>query len=465
MKSGLLMKHPVLEEWSSNRAFIFAVTGAAVGLGNIWRFPYMTGENGGSVFLLLYLFFMLVIGLPIMIAEIGLGRAGRAGPMQALMLLAKGAGASLRWRYLAVFGGVTLFLILSFYSMVSGWSLAYISKSFDGQLAQQTPEAIAATFGQLMANPLLMLVCHTLFLLLTLGVVAAGVNKGLERLNNYLMPLLYLLLLLLGLYAVTTPGFAEAMRYLFLPDWSAVSWRVALDAMGQAFFTLAVGACALMAYGAYMPENQSLPRAALVVAALDVSVALLAGIAIFALVFSHQLEPTSGPGLMFITLPIAFSELPLSNLLSLGFFVLLLLATWTSSINLAEPLVAMLKDRGWSRWQATAVMGAGVWVLGSFAALSFNLMEAVYPLGFLGGVFADKNIFALLTSIPTDLFLPLGGLLIAVFAVYVVPLADIRAALGGSQAFYLFWRNITAKLAIPLTAVLLVTSILQFWRG
>ncbi|WP_416885710.1 sodium-dependent transporter [Marinospirillum sp.] len=457
------MNHPVLEAWSSNRAFIFAVTGAAVGLGNIWRFPYLTGENGGSVFLLLYLFFMLVIGLPIMIAEIGLGRAGRAGPMQALMRLAQGAGASLRWRYLAVFGGLTLFLILSFYSMVSGWSLAYLVKSVDGSLAQQSPEVIAGAFGQLMSNPVLMLLCHTLFLLLTLGVVAAGVNQGLERLNTYLMPLLYLLLLLLAAYAVTTPGFAEAMRYLFLPDFNAVSWKVVLDAMGQAFFTLAVGACALMAYGAYMPEDQSLPRAAVVVALLDVGVALLAGIAIFALVFSHQLEPTSGPGLMFITLPIAFSELPFSHVLSLGFFLLLLLATWTSSINLAEPLVAMLKDRGWSRLRGTAVIGLGVWILGSLAALSFNVMAEVYPLGFLGGVFAEKNLFGLLTSIPTDIFLPLGGLLIAIFAVYIVPVADIRAAIGGSETFYLLWRRMTAKLAIPLTGLLLLTSVLTFW--
>lgn len=451
------------QEWSSSRAFILAVTGAAVGLGNIWRFPYMAGENGGSAFLLLYLFFMLVMGLPVMIAEIAIGRAGRAGPMMAIMGLARDSGATLKWRYLAVFGGVTLFLILSFYSMVSGWSLAYLGKALNGHFVAQTPDAIGGIFGAFLQNPMLLLVCHSLFLMMTLVVVAAGVNKGLERLNNYLMPLLYLLLVLLAIYAVTTPGFGQAMAYLFLPNPDALSWKVALDAMGQAFFTLAVGACALMAYGAYMPENQSLPRAALIVAVLDITVALLAGIAIFAVVFTHGMEPGAGPGLMFVTLPIAFSDLPAGVWLTAAFFLLLLMATWTSSINLTEPLVAMLVDRGFGRVQGTLLIGAGVWLLGSLAALSFNLLGDFYPLNFLGGIFANKTVFDLISSIPPDVFLPLGGLLIVIFAVHVMPVADIRDAVGGSADFYLIWRRVTAQLAIPLTGLVLIVSLLKLW--
>lgn len=454
-----------VQAWSSNRAFILAVTGAAVGLGNIWRFPYMAGENGGSAFILLYLFFMLVMGLPVMIAEIAIGRAGRAGPMLAIMGLARDSGASLKWRYLAVFGGVTLFLILAFYSMVSGWSLAYLTKSLAGDFVGQAPEVIGSVFGEFLKDPWLLLLCHTAFLVMTLAVVAAGVNKGLEKLNNYLMPLLYLLLVLLAIYAVTTPGFGQALHYLFWPNPDALSWNVALEAMGQAFFTLAVGACALMAYGAYMPVQQSLPRAVLLVAVLDVAVALLAGIAIFSVVFTHGLAPNSGPGLMFVTLPIAFSSLPAGMFLTAAFFLLLLMATWTSSINLAEPLVAMLVDQGMSRVNATLLMGIGVWLLGSLAALSFNVLGEFYPLAFLGGIFANKTTFDLISSIPPDIFLPLGGLLIAIFAVYILPIASIRDAVGGaSPRFYLLWRKTTMQLAIPLTGLVLIVSLLKLWE-
>lgn len=451
------------QQWSSQRAFILAVTGAAVGLGNIWRFPYMTGENGGSAFLLLYILFVLILGLPVMMAEIMVGRAGRAGPMQSLMNMARENGASPQWRHIATLGAVTLFLILSFYGVVSGWSLAYIGKSISGDFAGQPPNVIGGIFGQFLENVPLLLTCHLIFMVLTMAVVARGVTQGLERLNNLLMPLLYLLLLLLAGYAVTTPGFGEAMKWLFMPNPEAITWKATLDAMGHAFFTLAIGACALMAYGAYMPPEQSLPKAVIAVAILDVGVALLSGIAIFSVVFSHGMEPAGGPGLMFVTLPIAFSDITGGTWLSAAFFVLLLLATWTSSINLAEPMVAMLIDKGWRRGQAAFAVGVAVWAMGVLSALSFNVLSDVFPLQALGGIFAGKTVFDLVSSIPPDIFLPLGGLLIAIFATRVMPASDGRAALGGGEAFYRRWRKITVMISAPLVALVLFVSLLKLW--
>ncbi|BBI58816.1 hypothetical protein HSBAA_01220 [Vreelandella sulfidaeris] len=260
--------------------------------------------------MLIYVAFVLLLGIPVMMAEILIGRAGRRGPMQALGALAAEAGASPHWRWLGLFGAFTVFCILSFYSVVSGWSIEFLVASVNGNFNGASAAEIGAGFEAFLANPGLLIFNHSLFLFMTMTVVAAGVAKGLERLNNLLMPLLYLLLLLLAGYAATTDGFGTALAWLFLPSFEALTPSVVVHAMGHAFFTLAVGACALMAYGAYMPEEQSLPKAAVAVAVLDISVALLAGIAIFSVVFAQGMDPADGPGLMFVTLPIAFSELP-----------------------------------------------------------------------------------------------------------------------------------------------------------
>ncbi|WP_110650596.1 sodium-dependent transporter [Salinicola peritrichatus] len=442
-----------LERWQSRRAFILAVTGAAVGLGNIWRFPYMTGENGGSAFLLLYIVFVLLLGLPMMMAEIMIGRAGRRSPMQALAYLAAEASVSPRWRWVGLFGAVTVFFILSFYSVVSGWSIEYLVDAVNGSFVDRSPQQIGASFDAFLADPLRMTFNHTLFMLLTMSVVAAGVANGLEKLNNVMMPLLYLILLVLGGYAVTTAGFGEAMRWLFTPNLAAIDWSVVLNAMGHAFFTLAVGACALMAYGAYMPDDQSLPRAVFAVALLDIAVALLSGIAIFSVVFTHGMDPTEGPGLMFVTLPIAFSELPGGQVWLGAFFLLLLVATWTSSINLAEPMVAMLVAAGWRRGRAAALVGALVWGVGLLSVLSFSTLAEVHWIG-------EMNFFALVSTIPPDIFLPVGGLLIAIFAAWRMPVEAAASAFGGSPAGFRLWQILVRFVSIPLTAVVLLSGLL-----
>lgn len=442
-----------LERWSSRRAFILAVTGAAVGLGNIWRFPYMTGENGGAAFLLLYIAFVLLLGLPVMMAEIMIGRAGRRSPMHSLAYLAQQAKATTHWRWLGAFGAMTVFFILSFYSVVSGWSIEFLIESINGDFEGLSPDEIGANFEGFLADPLRMTFNHSLFLLLTMTVVAAGISNGLEKLNNLLMPLLYLLLIALVVYAAFHDGFVPALRWLFSPDIGAVTPGVVLNALGHAFFTLAVGACALMAYGAYMPDHQSLPKAALAVAVLDVLVALLAGIAIFSAVFAQGIDPAEGPGLMFVTLPIAFANLPWGMLWLSIFFLLLLLATWTSSINLAEPMVATLQGIGLRRGRATAIVAVGVWLAGMLSVLSFSTMADVHWLG-------EMNFFDLVTTIPTDIFLPLGGLLIAIFAAWVLPREVALRALDAGPNGFRAWRAMVRYVSIPLTLLVLLSGLL-----
>lgn len=447
------MSEEVIERWSSRRAFILAVAGAAIGLGNIWRFPYIAGENGGAVFFLLYVMFVLLMGLPIMAAEIMIGRAGRRPPIQALGALAAEVGGSSLWRGIGLLGLLTVFLVLSFYSVVSGWSLEYLREAMTGQLAQRPPEQTAGAFQAFLADPYRMVGNHTLFMVMTMAVVAVGIAKGLERLNNWLMPLLYILLVALVIYAMTTPGFGDALHWLFSPDFSKLSIKVVLNAMGHAFFTLAVGACALMAYGAYMPDHQSLPKAVLVVALLDILVAVLSGIAIFSVVFSKGLDPAGGPELVFITLPLAFGSLPFGSLLLATFFMLLLFATWTSSINLAEPMVASLQERGLSRLGASLAVGVAVWAAGLLSALSFSTLSHVHP-------WKQMTFFDLVTTIPTDVFLPLGGMLTAIFAIFVLNRARAADAYGASPKSFACWYIVTKYIAIPLVTVVLISALI-----
>lgn len=441
-----------IQRWKSSRGFILAITGAAVGLGNIWRFPYMAGEGGGSAFLLLYLAFVVLLGLPLMIAEIGVGKIARDTPLASINSISTKNNASKNWKFIAYFGIITLFFILSFYSVVAGWSIAYFGKVFSGEFIGKSPDQIGGIFGTFTQNWQLLLACHTIFMFLTMGVVAAGVTKGLERLNNWLMPLLYLILVLLVIYSATTDGFSTAMKWLFYPKWENLSWKVTLDAMGHAFFTLALGASALMAYGAYMPEKQSLPKAVGLVAILDVSVALLVGIAIFSIVFSNGLAPNSGPGLMFVTLPIAFGKVDGGTILGLAFFLLLLFATWTSSINLAEPMVATLAKKLKSRTKAAIFTGIGVWAFGILSVLSFNVLAKFYP---LNAILPNKTIFDIVSSIPSDLFLTLGGLLTGIYAVRVVSRTDMLRVLNNNEKFYKVWKFLVTFVATPLLVVVL----------
>jgi len=428
--------------WRSRWLFILAATGSAVGLGNIWKFPYITGENGGGAFVLVYLLCICLIGLPVMIAEVLLGRAGRQSPINTMSAIAKDQQVSSAWAGIGWMGALSGFLILSFYSVIAGWALDYVfntaSGAFNGVTAQQSGEM----FSALLASPQTLLFWHSVFMLLTLGVVARGVNKGLEKAIQVLMPLLFLLLAVLLVYAFSLDGFWQGFDFLFSFDFSKLSSESVIVALGHAFFTLSLGMGAIMAYGAYMPGNVSIGKTVLMVGALDTLVALVAGLIIFPIVFSNGLEPSAGPGLLFQTLPVAFGQMPFGVVFGSLFFILVAFAAWSSSISLGEPVVAWaVETLGISRVRAAVIVGLVGWLLGIGTILSFNLWSDVTLFG--------KTIFDTLDFLTANIMLPLGGLLIAVFVGWRMKPSDVVAeAAMGNVLLYNIWR-FTLKFIAP----------------
>lgn len=400
--------------WSSRWTFILAATGSAVGLGNIWKFPYMAGDNGGGAFVLIYLACIFVIGIPIMLGEIMIGRRGRSSPANTMSFLAKEAESSQAWTLLGATGALAGLLILSFYSVAAGWAMAYVFGGFQETSAQ----VVSSEFDKFLTDPVALLFWHTLFIIITVTIVARGILKGLEAWINTLMPMLFIIIILLCIYAMQTGAFLEGLAYLFKPDFTKINSDVLLAALGQAFFTLSLGMGAIMAYGAYMPADQNIGRTAITVAALDTGVALLAGIAIFPIVFANGLAPTEGPGLVFVTLPIAFANMPLGVLFGTLFFILLSIAALSSSISLIEPGVAWLVESLKTK-RAYAAIGLGIfsWTLGVFSALSFNLMSEFKLFG--------MNFFDFTDFLTNQIMLPLGGIFIAVFVGWVMKKKDV----------------------------------------
>lgn len=437
------------DQWSSRLAFILATTGAAVGLGNIWRFPYMAGTHGGSAFVLIYILFVVFFGLPIMIAEILIGRVGRQNPVESLKTIAIDAGHSTAWRWLGWLGALALLMILAFYSVVSGWALGYLSYSIAGDLYHRTPAEVTALWTHFLSQPGLLLLWHTLFMALTIGVVAKGVQHGLERATKVMMPALYLILFVLVIYAWHSGDMRQAVHFLFDFKIQAINGQIIIAAMGHAFFTLALGAGALLMYGAYTPKRIQLTSTVVTVAALDVLVALLAGLAIFPIVFQHHLAVNQGPGLMFVTLPIAFAKDFTGSLIASLFFILLIFAAWTSSINLAEPLVSIL-CRAWGcrRPMASFIVGVMAWGLGLVSLFSFNIWSHVT-------LWHHFSLFDLATNIPMDFLLPIGGLGFACFAGYVLSAHKIKGEF--KPAVFAVWRFLI-RIVAPIGIIIMFLS-------
>jgi len=400
-------------EWSSRFAFILAATGSAVGLGNIWKFPYITGENGGGAFVIVYLLCVLLIGIPIMMAETMLGRRSRQNPINTMITLADEAGADKNWHYLGWMGVAAGFLILSYYSVIAGWASAYVLKAFTGSFFGADAAAIKMIFDDFVASPVKLLFWHSLFMLATMLIVVRGVNTGLEKAVRFLMPSLFVLLILMVAYAMTTDSYDQGVKFLFTPDFSKLTGNGVLTAMGHAFFTLSLGMGAIMVYGSYLPKDVSISKTVFLIAGTDTVVALLAGIAIFPIVFASGLEPAAGPGLIFQTLPIAFGNMTGGWFFGILFFVMLVFAALSSSISLIEPAVAWLvENKDMSREQACIWSGSITWLLGFGTIFSFNVWSEFK-------IF-DRTIFQLLDYLTANLMLPIGGFCIAVFAGWIM---------------------------------------------
>jgi NSS family neurotransmitter:Na+ symporter len=424
--------------WASRWVFILAATGSAVGLGNIWKFPYMTGMYGGGAFVAMYLLCIVLVGVPIMLAETLIGRRGRQSPVNAMKSLALEAGASRHWSLAALVGLVAALLILSFYSVVAGWSLDYIFGMGSGDFRGISADGAGAAFGGLTSDPWRLTLWHSLFMLVTAIVIGKGVVAGLERSLRIMMPLLFVLLLVLLGYSLTTGHFMQGFDFLFHFDPSKVQDGI-LAAMGHAFFTLSVGVGSIMVYGAYMPKKASIGSTVLAVGLLDTLVALTAGLALFPIVFAAGLEPGGGPGLMFVTLPIAFGSIAFGQIMGLVFFVLVAIAAWSSSISMLEPAVAYFVERsGRSRALVTSALALFCWVVGMGTVLSFNIgAEAkffvfaedgfhLYQWGAEGG----RNFFDSIDYLTSRILLPLGGLAFALFAGWAMNREAVRDELA-----------------------------------
>ena len=428
-------------QWSSRLAFILAATGSAVGLGNIWKFPYIAGENGGGAFVLIYLLCIAVIGIPIMMAEVLIGRRGRQSPINSMRSLAKEEKASRAWVLLGGAGVLAGFLILSYYSVIAGWALSYVFRTGSGLFEGLTADGVQAILSNLVTDPERLLAWHTIFMIMTMVVVARGVSGGLEKAVKLLMPALFVLLFVLVGYAWNSGGFEQGVSFLFQPDFSKITANGILIAMGHAFFTLSLGMGAIMVYGSYLPSDASIAKTSIAVSLMDTLVAMLAGLAIFPIVFANGLEPGAGPGLIFQTLPIAFGHMQYGAFFGMLFFVLLVFAAWSSSISLIEPAVAWLvENRGMTRIFASVVVGLVTWLFGLLTVLSFNLWSEVKLLSAIE-VFKDSTIFDLLDYLTANIMLPLGGLLIAVFAAWKMSRESTVDELGmGDRVFYPLWR-------------------------
>ncbi len=439
--------------WSSRLAFILAATGSAVGLGNIWRFPYITSDNGGGAFVLIYLLCILAVGMPIMFSEIIIGRRGRMSPINSLRELSIDAGASKGWMGLGILGVIAGFLVLSFYSVVAGWTLHYgflYAKELFGGVGVTDP---GANFNGLLASAGEMTFWHGLFMVMTVSVVALGVEKGLERAVSVLMPILFILLLILLGYGMNTGHFQEAVGFLFTPDWSMVSGGMIVTAMGQAFFTLSLGMCAIMTYGAYLPSDVSVPRVGVTVVIADTLVALVAGLAIFPIVISFGIDPAGGgPGLIFTSLPLAFAEMPFGILYGMAFFLLLSVAAWTSGISLMEPATAYLVESTNLSRRAAALCVAGLaWTLGLASVFSFNIWSEVT----IGG----RSIMGAIEYVANDIMLPIGGLLTAIFAGWVLSSKITREELDDKMPDWAYkaWLWLTRVVTPALILVVLAS--------
>jgi NSS family neurotransmitter:Na+ symporter len=396
--------------FSSSFGVLAATLGSAVGLGNIWKFPYLTGANGGAGFLLIYLLATLLIGLPVMIAEITLGRTAKANPITALQSLAP--KKSLPWWLVGVAGMAAAFLILSFYSEVVAWVFAYVFKAIGGSILSSDRHVTESAFGALISDPLQSLLWQWAVLVFIGGILLMGVTKGIEGIAKKLMPILFLLLLLLCAVSLSLDKAADGLAFLFRPDFSKLTSSVILTAMGLAFFKLSLGMGTMMTYGSYFRDDQNIPQTTVRVMAADLCVSMLAGIAIFPAVFTFGFEPATGPALVFITIPAVFSQIPGGQLLMIAFFVLASVAATGAMLSLMEVPVVILHERlGMSRAKATLMTIAGLMLLGSTCALTNNVLAGFKLFG--------MNMFDLFDFVSSNVLLPLGGILLAAFVSWV----------------------------------------------
>ncbi|SIT92096.1 sodium-dependent transporter [Edaphobacillus lindanitolerans] len=417
------------DQWTSKLGFILAAAGSAIGLGAIWKFPYMAGMNGGSVFIFLFIISTILIGLPVLIAEFIIGRRGQADAVTAMRKLAPGTA----WPIVGKLGFVLSIIILSFYSVVGGWILSYLVRSSVFLAGGGMPDDFGMLFDQVIADPKEAVLAQAVFMLLTVLIVSGGVKGGIERASKWMMPLLFVSFIILAVRSLTLPGAMEGIRFMFVPDFSYLNGHTALLALGQAFFSLSVGIGGMITYASYLPKDENLTKSAWSVTGLNILISILAGLVIFPAVFALGGSPADGPGLIFVVLPAIFTNIPFGGWFMLLFFVLMLFATLTSSISMLEITVSIgIRNKYDRRKRAAWVYGLIIFIVGIPSALSFGLMADVKLFGL--------SMFDLADTIVSKFGMPIGAFLISLFAGFVLSKTVTDEELGGPSAASAAWR-------------------------
>lgn len=440
------------EQWTSKLGFILAAAGSAIGLGAIWKFPYETGANGGSVFILLFIISTLGIGLPILLAEFVIGRRGQLDAVSGLKKQAPGKP----WFLIGWSGLFFSFVILSFYSVVGGWILSYLGRSLLFQLSNLGDADFAALFGGIIGNPWEVIIAQAVFMFFTVFIVQGGIKFGIERASKIMMPALLIFMVILMVRSLTLDGAMEGVRFMFVPDWSYFNFKTALIALGQAFFSLSVGVAGMMTYASYLAKSENLSRSAVSVAGLNILISIMAGLIIFPAVFALGYTPDQGPGLVFIILPAIFDQLFMGGLLMIIFFVLMLFATLTSSISMLEIGVSIIvKNKFERRVRVAGIYGLAIFLFGIPSALSFGVMSQPFMFGYTFFDFAD-----ILTS---RIGLPMGALFTALFAGYVLKKHESELELPGQTVWFQVWRALVRYVAPVAIIVVFIQGILSIF--
>ena len=439
--------------FTSNIGAILAAAGGAVGLGNIWRYPYMLGQNGGGAFLIVNMIFVLMIGIPLMMTEFVIGRRTQSNVVGAYRKLAPNHKG---WTALGYFGILAAVLIYAFYSVVAGWTLNYIVMACSNQLSGMSPAEVADTFSNFTAGSFWPVLYQFLFLTLTALVISFGVQKGIEKISKILMPVLFILLLLMVVRSLTLPGAKEGLRFLFHPDFSKLNGAGVLGGLGQSFFSLSLGMGAMVTYGSYIRKEDSLFKTSLWISVCDLMVAILAGVVIFPAVFSFGMDPAGGPQLVYVVLPNVFNSMPMGALFAAIFFVLLGIAALTSTISLQEIIVAFsVEELHWSRRKSSIISMLTIFIIGIFCTLSFGPLKNATLFG--------KTIFDLFDLITASYLMPIGALAMTIFLGWVYPKVEVKDEItnggtlkGNLFEVYYFILRFVAPIAL---AIILVSGI------
>ncbi|WP_075620495.1 sodium-dependent transporter [Paenisporosarcina indica] len=442
------------DHFASKIGFILAAAGSAIGLGAIWKFPYMAGTNGGSVFVLLFIISTLLIGLPILLAEFVIGRRGQADPVTALKKLAPGK----KWHFIGWSGFFFSFIILSFYSVVGGWILSYLGRALLFSFDNKGENYYGGLFDTIISNPVEVLIGQAVFMILTVMIVRGGIEAGIERASRIMMPALLIFFIILVIRSLTLDGAMEGVKFMFVPDWSYFNAKTALLALGQAFFSLSVGVTGMMTYASYLPKDQKLGSSAVSVSMLNIGISIMAGLVIFPAVFALGFSPNEGPGLAFIILPAIFEQIPFGAIFMLIFFILMLFATLTSSIAMLETIVSIgIKNAYDKRKRASWIYGLIIFLVGIPSALSFGVFSDVKIFG--------KTFFDFADFLTSSIGLPLGALLISIFAGYVLKKSATIEELNISPTWFAVWHFLVRYLAPIAIIVIFINAIISAFKG